>query len=397
MHRLAIVITHPIQYHAPLYKHLAADGRFELKVFFLSDRGARPYYEKFAKKVIQYDNPILEGYAHTFMKQGTPKSWWQKRTEFVNFQLPQQLREFAPDGIYLHGYENPSILWSMVMCRLWGIPLLLRGENEDLIPRPLWKRLVRETYLLWILRQFDAFLYIGTYNKRFYLKRGIPEKKLFSVPYSVDNGYFMPGSPAELERIREKVRSKYGVDAATRLFIYTHKLRQTMKPLDAVQAYCLLPETALRGSALIMCGDGELREQCEEIARGKKGAKIFFTGYISQAELKEHMLASDVMINPAQEPWGCSTNEGLASGLAMISSDQVAGWPDMVTEANGFVYRCGDVRGLSELIRKMAELPGERIGRMKEESLGISRKLSFGACADGLAAAMEAVAKERGK
>jgi glycosyltransferase involved in cell wall biosynthesis len=138
-----------------------------------------------------------------------------------------------------------------------------------------------------------------------------------------------------------------------------------------------------------MCGDGDLRHQAESLAADCANARVIFTGYISQADLKEHMLASDVMINPAIEPWGCSVSEGLACGLAMISSDMVAGWPDMVVSGkNGYVYPCGDLQDLSKLISKFCSMPADDLIRMKMESLKLSEKLSFATCADGLEAAM---------
>jgi hypothetical protein len=74
--RVALVISHPIQYHAPLYAHLARDGRFELRVFYMTDRGARPYYEPLARSVISHGNAVLQGYDHVFMKRGEPRSLW---------------------------------------------------------------------------------------------------------------------------------------------------------------------------------------------------------------------------------------------------------------------------------------------------------------------------------
>jgi len=37
MYRLAYIVTHPIQYQAPLLRLIAASGEIDLKVFFLSD------------------------------------------------------------------------------------------------------------------------------------------------------------------------------------------------------------------------------------------------------------------------------------------------------------------------------------------------------------------------
>jgi len=138
MHRLGIVISHPIQYHAPLYGYLAKDRRFRIKVFYMSDRGARPFYEKFSGRVVQYDNPILEGYEYEFLNSGEPRTWWQQKTEFVHLGLSKELLNFDPHAVYFHGYTNPSFWFAMLICKRKGIKVLLRGENEDVLPRPWW-------------------------------------------------------------------------------------------------------------------------------------------------------------------------------------------------------------------------------------------------------------------
>jgi len=397
MHRLAIVISHPIQYHAPLYGYLAKDGRFQIKVFFMSDRGARPFYEKFSGTMVRYDNPILEGYDHVFLHSREPKNWWQRKTEFVHLGLGKELLNFNPHAVYFHGYTNPSFWLAMLICKRKGIKVLLRGENEDVLPRPWWRMWLREIFLKILLPNLDGVLYIGQHNKEFFLKRKISENRLFYVPYSVDNHYFRGGrSQAELDRIRKEILNKYGFEAGCLVFIYTHKLRPTMRPIEAVSAFCEAIRSQNLRSALIMCGDGELRSEAEKAAEknGGKG-RVIFTGYLSQRDLRDHMLSSDIMINSAIEPWGCSVNEGLACGLAMIVSDQVVGWPDMVMPGlNGYVYQSGEVHALAQNIQKFSLMTVGDLTRMKQESLKLSERLSFATCADGLAAAMRNVCPE---
>lgn len=389
-HRLAIVISHPIQYHAPMYTRIARDGRFELKVFFMSDRGARAYHDKFAGTLIKYDNPILEGYSYEFLKQGEPKTAWQQRTEFWSPSLARKLIEYGPDAVYFHGYTNSSFWPAMQACHRGGIAVLLRGENEDLLPRPLWKRVIRELFLKILLTRVDAILYIGELNRQFFLRRGWPVERLFYVPYSVDNKYFRAGfSEEQVAEMRERVRQRHNLPRDARLFIYTHKLRDTMRPLDAVRAFVNAIPRIPASAALIMCGDGDLKKAAEEVATSAPPGRVFFTGYLSQNDLREHMLASDVMVNPAIEPWGCSVNEGIASGLAQISSDMVAGWPDMVKEqVNGWVYSSGDLEALAAVIVNAATIGLDQLRAMKDGSLALSRILSFDTCADGLAQAM---------
>ena len=88
---LCAIETHPIQYHAPLYAFLAKDGRFDLRVFYMTDRGSRPYYDAFAKATVRFDNPILDGYAYEFLRTGEPEGWWSKKTELMQFRLRKRL------------------------------------------------------------------------------------------------------------------------------------------------------------------------------------------------------------------------------------------------------------------------------------------------------------------
>jgi len=282
----------------------------------------------------------------------------------------------------------------MLICKRKGIKILLRGENEDVLPRPWWRMWLREIFLKILLPNLDGVLYIGQHNKEFFLNRKISEDRLFYVPYSVDNHYFRgERSQAELDRIRKELLSKYGIEAGYRVFIYTHKLRSTMRPIEAVSAFCEAIRSQNLRSALMMCGDGELRSEAEKVAEknGGKG-RVVFTGYLSQRDLRDHMLSSDVMINPAIEPWGCSVNEGLACGLAMIVSDQVVGWPDMVMPGlNGYVYPSGEGHALAQSIQKFSLMRVGDLTRMKRESLKLSERLSFETCAGGLAAALRSV------
>lgn len=74
MKKLVIVISHPIQYHAPLYTRIAQRHRFDLQVIFHNDRGVRSYFDPLANATVAYDNNLLDGYAHEFLTRASPKA-----------------------------------------------------------------------------------------------------------------------------------------------------------------------------------------------------------------------------------------------------------------------------------------------------------------------------------
>src|SRR5213083_1064079 len=67
LQRVAIAVSHPIQHFCPLYAALAADGRLELKVFFGSTAGVRPYYDPGFATTIQWSGNLTAGYDHEFL------------------------------------------------------------------------------------------------------------------------------------------------------------------------------------------------------------------------------------------------------------------------------------------------------------------------------------------
>jgi hypothetical protein len=79
MLRLAHFVTHPIQYFAPLYRALAGTGGVELKVFFGSRHGVQPSYDAGFGRAVQFDTPLLEGYASEFLANRVNSSLTARR------------------------------------------------------------------------------------------------------------------------------------------------------------------------------------------------------------------------------------------------------------------------------------------------------------------------------
>src|SRR2546422_10978575 len=65
---LAILTTHPIQYQVPLWQALARDSSVPFEVWYLSDHGTRPSFDKQFGKTFAWDMETLSGYPHRFLK-----------------------------------------------------------------------------------------------------------------------------------------------------------------------------------------------------------------------------------------------------------------------------------------------------------------------------------------
>jgi len=65
--RVAHLISHPIQYYAPLYRELAMRGNIDLTVFFRSDQGLVGRVDPGFGTAVAWDIPLLEGYRSRFL------------------------------------------------------------------------------------------------------------------------------------------------------------------------------------------------------------------------------------------------------------------------------------------------------------------------------------------
>ena len=389
--RLTIVISHPIQYHAPLYSKIARLAAFDVHVIFHNDRGVRPFFDKLSGTQVSYDNNLLKGYSYEFLTQGPPAGPVGKLRHLWLPTLEPRIMASKPDAVYFHGYSHPAHMRASRFVKKQGIRLFFRGENEDIIPRPAWRNLARETFLKFFLKQCDALLYIGIENREFYRRRGVPEHKLFFVPYSADNEYFgIEVPPTDQGALRERLGAELGFNSKSVVFINTCKHRPEKRPMDLVQAYIEARKElgAEHETTLLLVGDGELNKTMRETVTRAAVPGVVFTGFVSQSRMRELLLVADYCVNPAAEPWGCVFNEALPAGLALISSDHVVGWPDMVRIGdNGFVYRCGCLRSLSSILAQCARHPEWRES-FRKVSREVARLYSYETCVKTLNTAL---------
>ena len=65
--RLAYLVSHPIQYQAPLLRRIAQEPDIDLTVFFGSDFSVRGYKDEGFGVGVKWDVPLLDGYKHEFL------------------------------------------------------------------------------------------------------------------------------------------------------------------------------------------------------------------------------------------------------------------------------------------------------------------------------------------
>ncbi len=391
--RLVIIISNPIQYHAPLYKVAKRMDLFDLHVIYHNDRGVRPYAERFSGTTVSFDNDLLSGgYSYEFLTRGNAATSRQKWEQKWLPTLEERVKAAAPDAVCLHAYNYPAHYRYLLGCHRLGYPVFLRTENEDIMPRPGWRLWLREAFLKWMIPRIDAFLYIGRYNKEFFLKRGVPEEKLIFVPYSADNEYFGLNLDAKTQSaIRAECCAEWDVAPSRMLFLNTCKHRDVKRPQDLIAAWLQANQNLgfAENASLIMVGDGPLNAEMRRMVSAAGAANVVFAGYLSQSKMRRALLSCDYLVNPAVEPWGCTLNEALPAALGQICSDHVVGWPDLVkTGENGFVHGFGNVDHLANILSSCSRHP-EWLPGFAAKSRQIAQQYSYETCVKGFHEALE--------
>ncbi len=392
-YRLAYLVSHPIQYQAPLLRHIAAQPSIDLTVFFLSDLSVRSYQDSGFGVSVQWDVPLLGGYKQVFLPSLLKRDsigFWRP---FV-YGLWRHLRRGGFDALWLHGYANQANLRALAIAKSLGLKVLLRGESHlNSSDGSLAKLAIKQVVSRGLFRLFDGFLAIGTLNREYYLHCGVPEQRIFLMPYAVDNGFFQARA-AEAVPGRGALRAELGLAQDRPIILYAAKFEKKKRAGDLLDAYIRLSADRIREPKpyLLFVGDGEERPLLESRVKRFGWSSVKFLGFVNQSQLPRYYDVCDVFVLPSEwEPWGLAVNEAMNAGKAVIVSNHVGARADLVKDGdNGFVFPVGDVALLAERLRLLCERPETTLamGRRSRERIAA---WNFDADLRGLTQALGAV------
>jgi colanic acid/amylovoran biosynthesis glycosyltransferase len=119
---------------------------------------------------------------------------------------------------------------------------------------------------------------------------------------------------------------------------------------------------------LTLAGDGELRPELEALVeKYKLGSKVRITGWISNDDVRKHILAARALVLPSfAEGLPVVIMEAMALRRPVISTF-VAGIPELVRDdEHGWLVPAGDVEALVEVIKKCLDTPPDILQKMAD-------------------------------
>jgi len=390
--RVAYLVSHPIQYQAPMLRQIAAQPDIDLTVLFQSDLSLGPYADRGFGHTLRWDVPLLEGYRYEFL----PGLWRHGPVTAqrpVSWGFARRLRRRNFDALWVHGYAR-CVNWAAMLCaKASGLKVLLRDEATAFsAERSRFRRQAKRLFFRSLSGIVDGFLAIGSANRSYYLAHGIAAERIFSMPYCVDNEFFAERARAAAPS-REERRRALDLDPGRPVVLYASKFEARKRPDELLRAYeHLVPQSRAEARPyLLFVGDGALRAGLEAEARAKGLSDVRFLGFRNQTELPALYDLCDAFVLPStSEPWGLVVNEVMAVGRPIVVSDRVGCARDLVrTGINGFVYPAGDARALADALGEILR-DRDRAARMGLQSRSILAGWSFAEDIAGLRAALAA-------
>ena len=289
--KLAIIVSHPVQYYVPIYRELAerarsralrlgeptgrrgtgdrrqetADDKAQitaLKVFYTwRDAGAaldRQFGKEFA-----WDIPLMEGYDFEVVPNASNDPGTHHRRGLINPELVARVKAWRPDVVHVTGYNYVSHGQAIRELSKAGIPVIFRGDSHLLDGRgPWWKWMIKKSWLSKVYSHPAGFAYVGRANRDYYREFGVPERKLFHVPHTIDVGRFADPNE-ELEAKALAWRRELGIPDEHFVFLYAAKLEPRKRPMELLDAFLA---AGLPKATLLFVGSGELESALKEKA-----------------------------------------------------------------------------------------------------------------------------------
>ncbi len=360
MKKLAVIVTHPIQYYDPVFKLLAERGKIQIKVFYTWGNHSSNEFDPGFNRHVEWDITLTEGYEYEMIKNKSRRPGSGHFWGIVNPDLNARIAKWKPNALLVFGWAYHSHLKALKYFKN-KITVFFRGDSTLLDQQRTPKAWLKKIFLTWVYQHVDIAFYAGTENKRYFKYYGLAEDQLKFAPHAVDNCRFSADKTAEAKLFRQSI----SISERKIVILYVGKLEEKKDPGLLIDAFTGLKRDDL---ALLIVGNGALEKKL--IEGGKACANIHYLGFQNQVYLPVIYQSCDIFCLPSKGPgesWGLVVNEAMAAGKAIIVSDRVGCAKDLVKQGeNGIVFKAGNTE---ELIAGLVWLTQDK-----------DRITSFGAC-----------------
>ncbi len=385
MRRLAIVLSHPVQYYSPWFQSLRAQTNLEFKVFYLWEFGVTAQHDAQVATTFQWDVDLLSGYAYEFVPNSARDPGTHHWRGLNNPSIGARLAAWQPAAILLFGYHWLTHLRVIWWARCHRVPLLFRGDSHLLGRKKL--PVSTQRLLEIIYRQFAAVTFVGEANQAYFRSLGVPPDRLFFTPHSVNADHFSPTDKTARDTATG-LRRELGL-SGKRVMLFAGKFHERKQPVELLQAFL---QVATNNDALVFVGDGPVKAQLHALAATRPESCVRFLPFANQSEMPSRYLLADIFVLPsrgAYETWGLAINEAMHLGLPCLVSDVVGCQRDLVIPGKtGWVFTAANCSALAAALSTAFRTTPEEMQRFSLAAIETMKGYTYQQTSAGLLEAL---------
>jgi len=385
MQRLAIVLSHPVQYYSPWFRWLKANTALEFKVFYLWQFGVTAQRDLQFETTFQWDVDLLGGYDSEFVRNVAVDPGTHHFRGLDNPDVGVRLDAWRPDAVLLFGYNWLTHLRVIWWARRRGVALLFRGDSHLLGRKqlPFFRRgLLRVLY-----RQFAAITYVGAANRAYFLRLGVSNQRLYFAPHSVNAAHFDP-TDATVQAAAKTLRDQLGL-GGKRVVLFAGKFQARKQPAELLQAFLKISTPA---DALVFVGDGAEKVRLQALAATQPGACVRFLPFANQSEMPACYRLADIFALPSSgyyETWGLAINEAMHLGVPCLVSNLVGCQLDLVRPGEtGWVFNAQSETALADTLQSALRTSESELQRLSRNALACIQRYTYQQTTEGLLQAL---------
>lgn len=206
-------------------------------------------------------------------------------------------------------------------------------------------------------KKADYHIVASSYSTEALTFEGIPENRIFKVPYGVDENKFVGGN------------KEYSTECLNVLFIGEVNQRKGINQILQVAKHM-----HNSGFNFKIVGGGY---ETAPVEYSKYKDFVDFMGRVSFETLLEQLKTNHVFLFPTMgEGFGLVLLEAMAAGLPVITTPNCAGYDIVKDGVNGFVVPVGDEEAIREKLLWMKNQP-EELKIMSENAVETAKKFTW--------------------
>jgi glycosyltransferase involved in cell wall biosynthesis len=240
----------------------------------------------------------------------------------------------------------------------------------------LWK----PNTILYLQRELelaDYYIVASEFAKRSLLECGIDDKRIFKVPYGVDQDNFKY-TPQVFDERKEKPLE----------MIFVGQVDYRKGIIHLLNALKDFEEKTIN---LKLVGEIDKKSEIYQIAQHMKN--VSFTGFVTKDKLSDLYNASDVFIFPTLcEGFGLVVLEAMSCGVPVICSANAGGNDVIIEGENGFEIPASNVEVIKEKIQWCLD-NREKLFSMRENAMNTAAFYTWERYYDGIAGVFDQIGK----